>query len=140
MSSDKQIGVAVIATGSRGTHVMENLLRDSGRNVKIVAVYDQNREYAGRAVAKWDEPSAKICDSYLEAINTAGVDWVMIFSPNVYHKEHILAAFVDIWNTGENIEYRCQRKHPAGAWRIYHDELAPSPSAIRAAHSRKMCT
>ena len=93
MSSSNKIGVAVIATGSRGTNVTENLLRDSGHNVKVVAVYDQNREFAERAVEKWNEPTAKICDSYLEAINTAGVDWVLIFSPNVYHKEHILAAF-----------------------------------------------
>ena len=99
MSSDKKIGVAVIAAGSRGTHVTENLLRDSGRNVKVVAVYDQNSEFAGRALEKWGEPDAKICDSYLDAINTAGVDWVMIFSPNSFHKEHILAAFA----AGKNV-------------------------------------
>ena len=36
---------------------------------------------------------AKKCTSSLEAINTPGVEWVMVFSPNVYHKQHVLEAF-----------------------------------------------
>lgn len=90
--SDK-IKVAVIAAGGRSKYVVSNLLRDSERNVEIVSVYDPDKEVAKDALEQWQSPATKICDSYDEAINFPGVTWVMVFSPNAYHCEHILAAF-----------------------------------------------
>lgn len=91
--NDVAVNVAVIAAGARGRGVVSNLLNDSGRRVKAASVFDPDREQCVKALETWNSPETRICATYLEAINTPGVDWVLIFSPNVYHKEHILAAF-----------------------------------------------
>lgn len=92
--SKKKIGVAVIACGGRSFYVVDNLLKDSDQNVEVVSVYDPSVERMDEAVELWKASGAvKKCSSAEEAINAPGVDWVMVFSPNVFHKEHILAAF-----------------------------------------------
>ena len=95
MSDVKKIGVAVIACGARSRGVVNNLLRDSERNVEILSVYDPIDSIVDEALKVWnvDKEKCKKCSSYMEAINTPGVEWVMVFSPNAFHKEHILAAF-----------------------------------------------
>ena len=94
MSEQKKIKVAVIAAGSRARLVVKNLLRDSERNVVIASVFDPDQAVMEEAILQhWNSPEAKRCRSSEEAINTPGVEWVMIFSPNAYHKEHILQAF-----------------------------------------------
>ena len=95
MSDVKKIGVAVIACGARSRGVVYNLLRDSERNVEILSVYDPIDSIVDEALKVWnvDKEKCKKCSSYMEAINTPGVEWVMVFSPNAFHKEHILAAF-----------------------------------------------
>ncbi len=94
MSEQKKIKVAVIAAGSRARVVVKNLLRDSERNVVIASVFDPDQAVMEEAILQhWNSPEAKRCGSSEEAINTPGVEWVMIFSPNAYHKEHILQAF-----------------------------------------------
>jgi predicted dehydrogenase len=87
------INVAVIGAGGRGKGVTRRLLDDSDGNVKVVAVFDPDKEVAAGALKRWNSPDTKICDSYQEAINTPGVEWIMVFSPNANHKEHILAGF-----------------------------------------------
>ncbi|MDD5727592.1 MAG: Gfo/Idh/MocA family oxidoreductase [Victivallales bacterium] len=100
MSTSKQyINVAVIAAGGRSCSVTGNLLRNSEGKVKIAAVYDPDKKQCQRARELWHSPDTLICGSYQEAINTPGVDWIMVFSPNVYHKEHILAGFA----AGKNV-------------------------------------
>lgn len=91
----KIVKVAVIGCGARGAGVTANLLRDSNRNVKVVAAYDPDEAQCKRAMSKeiWDQPDMKICKSYREAIAFPGVEWVMVFSPNAYHKEGILEGF-----------------------------------------------
>jgi predicted dehydrogenase len=98
-SQKKKINVAVIGTGGRGTGVISNLLKDSNRGVKIVSCYNKVRERAENALIQWEEPDAVICDSYQEAIQRDDVDWVMVFSPNAYHKEHIVCGF----EAGKNV-------------------------------------
>ena len=90
---NKPIQVAVLGCGSRSSYVVKNLLRDSGGNVNIAAVYDPDPEVVKSALAAWKMPEAISCKSYQEAIDHPGVDWVMVFSPNVYHKEQVVAAF-----------------------------------------------
>ncbi len=89
----KQIGVAVIGAGCRGQGVTKNLLNDSGNHVKVVSVYDPDKAVAQSALDYWNDRDVKICNTYQDAIKTPGIDWVMVFSPNAYHKEHIIAAF-----------------------------------------------
>jgi len=87
----QEIGVAVIATGSRSRNVVTHLLED-GETVSVKSVHDPDTALAERAVEEWGG-GARICASYQEAIDTVGVDWVMVFSPNSFHREHIIAAF-----------------------------------------------
>ena len=90
---NKKTGIAVIGAGARGQYVVGNLLKESDRQVKILAVYDPDTKEAQRAINLWDSPECRICDNCEEAIAFPGVEWVMIFSPNVYHREHIISAF-----------------------------------------------
>ncbi len=100
MDEQKKIKVAVIAAGGRARCVVQNLLRDSERNVVIASVFDPDREVMEDSILQhWNSPEARRCNSSEEAINTPGVEWVMVFSPNAYHKEHILQAFA----AGKNV-------------------------------------
>ena len=85
------IGVSVIAAGGRSRSVVRHLLSD-GETVSVRSVYDPDRALAEQAVNEWGQ-GAKVCGSYEEAIAADGVDWVMVFSPNAYHREHIAAGF-----------------------------------------------
>ena len=94
MAEEKKIQVAVIGLGNRGRYVFNNLLRDSKQQVVPVAAYDPDRAVMKETIELWKTSEVtKQCDSYQEAINTPGVEWVLVFSPNAYHKEHIIAAF-----------------------------------------------
>ena len=88
---NRSVGVAVIAAGGRSRSVVRNLLRD-GKTVSVRAVYDPDRALAVKAAEEW-ESDARICESYEQAIRTEGVDWVMVFSPNAFHRDHIIASF-----------------------------------------------
>ena len=89
----KQIGVAVIGAGGRGKGVTLNLLKDSKYHVKVMSVFDPDKAMSQAALDCWNDQDIKICDTYQKAISTPGVDWVLVFSPNAYHKEHIIAGF-----------------------------------------------
>jgi predicted dehydrogenase len=90
---DKKIRVAVIGTGARGKGVTNNLINDSDRNVIVQTVYDPDKKLARETCAYWGYPQAEVCDSFEQAIEREDIDWVMVFSPNAFHKEHILCAF-----------------------------------------------
>ena len=87
------IKIAVIACGNRARGVVNSLLKASNRKVDIVSVYDPDPAEMDFACDSWMASDARHCASSLEAINTPGVEWVMIFSPNAFHKLHILEAF-----------------------------------------------
>lgn len=93
MSEKKIIRAAVIGCGQRGKYVTNNLLNDSAGGVKIAAVYDPDPERMKDVMEFWKSPDTKPCSSMEEAVNAEGVEWVMIFSPNAFHKEGILTAF-----------------------------------------------
>jgi predicted dehydrogenase len=94
-----KIGVAVMAGGGRARGVVQNLLRDSNNNVEVLSVFDPDKEVAKNALEYWKMPNALICDSVEEAVRTPGVDWVLVFSPNAFHKGQILAGFA----AGKNV-------------------------------------
>lgn len=90
----KQFGVAVLGTGNRARYVVKNLLRDSGGAVRVVSAFDPDRELLKETLGKiWETPDALAAASAEEAIHAPGVDWVMVFSPNSCHRDHILVAF-----------------------------------------------
>lgn len=82
--------VTVIGMGERAG-IVRWLLEN--RDLSIAAVYDPDQGRAAEALKHWQSPDSEICDSYEQAIRRDDVDWVMIFSPNAFHKEHILCAF-----------------------------------------------
>lgn len=90
---EEKVGIAVIGAGSRAQLVVGNLLRDSQRGVRVVSVFDPDAAEARRALEIWGSADARLCDSVAEALAVAGARWAMIFSPNVFHKEQIIAAF-----------------------------------------------
>ena len=90
---EKKIKIAVLGCGRRGTRVVGNLLRDSDRQVEIAAVFDPDAAEMKLVKETWETPDAVECASADEAIEQPGVEWVMIFSPNAFHHDQILAAF-----------------------------------------------
>ena len=96
---NQKIGVAVVGTGNRGRGVVGRLLKDSNHNVRVAAVYDPDAAEMDFACEKWNEPDALRCKSSQEAVSAPGVDWVMVFSPNAFHKQHILEGFA----AGKNV-------------------------------------
>ncbi len=94
MAEAKKIGIAVLGMGNRSRCVVNNLLRDSKNGVEILAAYDPDKKLMTETIQLWKQTGiTSECNSDLEAISAPGVEWVMIFSPNVYHKEQILSAF-----------------------------------------------
>lgn len=93
----KTIGIAVIGAGNRGRAVVANLIRD-GKNVRIISAFDPDQAVLQQSIDHWKQDT-QICDSYMDAINAPGVDWVMVFSPNAFHKEQIIAGF----NAGKHV-------------------------------------
>ena len=91
----KKIGVAVIGCGMRSKYTVGNLLRDSEQNVEVLSVYDPIEKVVDEALEQWkvEKDRCRKCSSSQEAINTPGVEWVLVYSPNVFHRQHILEAF-----------------------------------------------
>ncbi|MBN1864854.1 MAG: Gfo/Idh/MocA family oxidoreductase, partial [Victivallales bacterium] len=83
----KSVGIAVLGAGGRGRGVVKNLLRDSQGDVEVVSVYDPDKSEAVKSLKCWGFENAHVCDSHEDAVDKPGVDWAMVFSPNVYHKE-----------------------------------------------------
>ena len=119
----KKIKVGVIAAGGRSQGVVNNLLRDSDRNVEIVAVYDPDKNEAKRALELWRMPDARIADTADQVFQDKTVEWIMIFSPNSNHRASIEAAFAagkhvfsekPLATTIEDCKaiYDAHRKHP----------------------------
>ena len=90
---NETIHIAVIGCGQRAKYVIGHLLDDSRRMVKVTAVFDPDAEVIEDTLQFWQQPDALRCNSYAEAINAPGVEWVLVFSPNIFHKEQIIAAF-----------------------------------------------
>ncbi len=90
--TNKKVGIAVIGAGGRAHFVVNILLKDSNGNVDIKRVFDPDKEVAAKRVESWGSKTV-ICDDYQSAINSDDIDWVMVFSPNVYHCEQVCYAF-----------------------------------------------
>lgn len=91
---EKRFGVAVLGAGNRARYVVKNLLRDSGGAVRVVSAFDPDWTLLDETLRKiWGSSDALAASSAEEAIHAPGVDWVMVFSPNSCHRDHILAAF-----------------------------------------------
>lgn len=91
---EKQFGVAVLGAGNRARYVVKNLLNDSHGAVRVISAFDPDRALLEDTLRNmWKSSDALAAASAAEAIHAPGVDWVMVFSPNSCHRDHILAAF-----------------------------------------------
>jgi predicted dehydrogenase len=89
----KEVKVAVLGLGHRPRYIVKNLLKDSEYNVKIVSVFDPDMEVARETVKQWEIDEPFYAQDMQAAIDFPGVEWVMVCSPNCFHKEQIIAAF-----------------------------------------------
>lgn len=87
------IGIAVLGAGGRGRAIVSRLLDAARGSVRVMSLYDPDAEQACLAKEEWSEPSAMACTTFEQAIVAPGVDWVVVASPNSFHRPHILAAF-----------------------------------------------
>ena len=87
-----KIKIAIIGTGHRAEVVME-LLKQFREKVEIPVVYDPDYTRSEKYIKDLFLDGTIIARSYQEAIDYPGIEWVMVFSPNAFHCEHVLAAF-----------------------------------------------
>ncbi len=92
---NKKIGISVIGCGGRARCVIQQILNKSDKKIEIISVYDPGEVLRTEALKTWNADLNKVivADSYQQAIDADGVDWVFVCSPNGFHKEHILYAF-----------------------------------------------
>lgn len=89
----EKIPIVVAGAGNRACAVIQSLLKASRNEVEVVAVYDPDPVVARRSLEEFfHAPSAEICTSWDEALKFE-TPWAFVISPNVCHKEQILAAF-----------------------------------------------
>lgn len=91
MSEKKVVKIAAIGAGSRPRGLLELLLK---HDIQVISVFDPDKAVAVESAALWSpEGTAKVCDSYQEAIDLPGVEWVFVASPNSVHCEQVVYAF-----------------------------------------------
>ncbi len=88
----KKIRIALIGAGNR-CNLVSHLLKAADGAVEVVAIFDPDPAVALARKEMLPALNAELVGDYHDAIGFPGVDWVMVFSPNAYHKEHVLAAF-----------------------------------------------
>ena len=93
MPKEKMIRIAVLGCGERARTVVGHLLKDSDRQVEVASVFDPDAAEMEFVKTTWNTPDAVNCSDAQQAIDAPGVEWVMVFSPNAFHHDHILAAF-----------------------------------------------
>ena len=89
---NKKLNLGIIGCGMRSRFVMSQFQQELREKLKIQAVYDPNPESIALAAECWKIPGLKSEESMEKAIARPDVDVVMIFSPNAFHCQAILAA------------------------------------------------
>ena len=95
----KKIKCAVIGTGGRCRSIMKELLKHAQGNLEVAAVYDPEQWMRDKFFNDLNVPPVENSESPEAAINTPGVEWVIVTSPNSMHKDHILMGFA----AGKNV-------------------------------------
>lgn len=87
-----EIAIGVIGCGGQGRAVVENFLSAGAGRVRVAAVYDPSSESIERARSKWPGQQFRERADVAALVNDPEVNLVMIFTPNAFHAEAILAA------------------------------------------------
>jgi predicted dehydrogenase len=91
MNSKKVINIGIVGAGGRSG--LSKHLFEKHDNTRLVAIYDPDKKIAEERIGILGQPQAQVCDTYEKVTQHPEVDWVMVFSPNCYHREHIISAF-----------------------------------------------
>lgn len=86
-----QVRVGVIGCGQRLRFLTKILGAEAG--VKIVGAWDPEAENAKKLLESAGSPDGRVYESYQALAADPNIDWIMVGSPNAFHKEHILAGF-----------------------------------------------
>lgn len=87
----RKIRFAVIGCGGRICGLL-NHLKDK-KDVELIGGWDPSVPNIQQMFDKINDGRGKIYESYMDLVHDVDVDWVLVGSPNVFHKDHILAAF-----------------------------------------------
>ncbi|MGL1890834.1 MAG: Gfo/Idh/MocA family oxidoreductase [Spirochaetaceae bacterium] len=93
----KTIKYAVIGCGGRISSLIDQL-KDK-EDLELVGAWDPSENNTQLMLDKRNYGKGKIYSSYQEIVTDPELDWIVIGSPNIFHKEHIIAAF----KNGKNV-------------------------------------
>ena len=83
--------IAVIGCGGRSRDLLSQF--NGLEEVTILGAWDPIEANARLLLQRCRPVAGKIYSSFYELVNDGQVDWAFVASPNVFHKEHIIAAF-----------------------------------------------
>jgi predicted dehydrogenase len=89
--NNRIINVGIIGAGQRSN--IARLLFEQSENIRLKGIFDPDKSRAAERIGslKIKNP-VNICSSYQELTSDPEIDWIMIFSPNIYHCKHIINA------------------------------------------------
>ena len=87
----KKINYAIIGCGQRINSLIDQF-KDKD-DVQLIGGWDPSTANVQKLLDQRNNGEGKIYASYEELVNDPNIDWVLIGSPNVFHKDHIQAAF-----------------------------------------------
>ncbi len=90
------IKVGVIGCGGRA-YLLKSLFER--KDVILKSVFDPAEIRMTEFAEGMGHPTAHHCKDYSEITKDPEISWVLVFSPNSFHKEHIIAAF----ESGKNV-------------------------------------
>jgi len=85
------IKYAVIGCGQRINGLIEQFT--DKEDVELIGGWDPSKANVQKILDQRNNGKGKIYSSYEELVRDTDIDWVLIGSPNVFHKDHIIAAF-----------------------------------------------
>jgi predicted dehydrogenase len=89
----KKINYAVIGCGGRISSLIKELA--DKMDVELKGGWDPSLANVTHMLDSINSGKGKIYSSYIELVSDPEIDWVLIGSPNAFHKEHITAAFAE---------------------------------------------
>ncbi|MBN8215637.1 MAG: Gfo/Idh/MocA family oxidoreductase [Spirochaetes bacterium] len=88
---EKPIKAAVIGCGGRLGYLVKDLVKNPG--IVIHGGWDPDESHTRKLLDGAGNPAGVVYPSYEKACKDPEIDWILVGSPNVFHKEHILCAF-----------------------------------------------
>ena len=87
-----RLHLGVIGCGARGRSVVAHLLNADPKHVRVAAVFDIDPESIATAKQKWRNENITVHSGPEALIADPEVNFIMIFTPNVFHKEALVAS------------------------------------------------